>query len=94
MSDEIGPVIQRLRSEQWSGEPGRGWRTYRLRVEEIGTGSSALLSDAVNGWLGSHLGVVVVSIQYQAAVNAVGDVWSSALILYREGVPADGAGSE
>ncbi len=91
MSDEIGPVIQRLRSEQWSGEPGRGWRTYRLRAEEVW--ADGLITGVVNRWLDAHLGVQVVSIQYRIAIGP-SETARSALILYREEVAADGAGGE
>ncbi len=92
MSGEIGPVIQPLYSEQWAGEPGGGWRPFRLRAEEIWT--AGLLTGSVNRWLGAHLGVRVVSIQYRTAIGPDGTAVSSALIIYREEVPADGAGGE
>ena len=92
MSGEIGPVIQPLYSEQWAGEPRGGWRPFRLRVEEIWT--DGLLTDSVNRWLDAHLGVRVVSIQYRTAIGPDGTAASSALIIYREGVPGDGAGGE
>lgn len=92
MSGEIGPVIQPMYSEQWAGEPGGGWRPFRLRVEEIWT--DGLLTGSVNRWLEARLGIHVLSIQYRTAIGPDGTSVSSALIIYREEVPADGAGGE
>lgn len=94
MSGEIGPVVQRLYSEKWASEPGRGWRTYRLQTQEVCAVGGEPVSAALNAWLAGRQDVVVVSIQYVSLRDMRGAIVGSALILYREGVPADGAGSE
>ena len=91
-ASEVPDEVSESLESYLAGEPGGGWRPFRLRVEEIWT--DGLLTGSVNRWLEARLGIHVLSIQYRTAIGPDGTSVSSALIIYREEVPADGAGGE
>ena len=95
MTGEIGPVIQRLRSEQWAGEPGRGWRTYRLQVAWVFGHRGGSVADAVNDWLAEHPDALLIAPIQAFPETAAAEACAFVQYYERvEEVAADGAGGE